>query len=237
MNRQSSVNVHGSNRLLALLPQEDQKRLTSLLEPVHLTRGNVVYEAEKPIQYAHFPLSGLISLVLSMEDGSVVEVGTVGNEGMTAFALLHGSATATTDAICQVAGDLLRMSAEAFTREVNENSQFARVMGRSMQAFFSQVAQTTGCNRLHPVEQRLARWMLMTQDRVGQDRLELTQEFLAQMLGVRRQSVNLVASMLQRAGFIRYQRGIIEIVDRSGLESVSCECYEVVRIEQERLLR
>jgi len=232
----SVLHTPGVNRLLELLDRETQETLLRRMERVHLRRGDRIYRANQPIADVHFPLSGMVSLVVTMEDGLVVEVGTVGNEGMTAVPLLHGADSATVDAMSQVDGDAMRMAAADFARALAENRGFAGILNRYAEAFLAQVAQSTACNRLHPVEQRLARWLLMTRDRLSSDTLPLTQEFLAQMLGVRRASVNVVAGMLQRAGFIRYTRGMIHVLDLEGLESASCECYMIVRRHFERLL-
>ena len=166
----------------------------------------------------------------------MVEVGTVGNEGMSAVPLVHGAQVNTVDAMWQIEGDGLRMPSGEFRQELAENATFADVMNRYAQGFLAQVAQSTACNRLHPVEQRLARWLLMTHDRIGHDELQLTQEFLSQMLGVRRATVSVAAGALQRAGLISYSRGQITIVDREGLEQASCECYQLIRDEFDRLV-
>jgi CRP-like cAMP-binding protein len=228
--------VPGANHLIALLQPATRARIEARLTRQSLSRGEYLYRADERVEHVHFPLGGIVSLTIEMEDGLVVEVGTIGNEGMTAIPLVHGAATSPTNAFSQIAGDALRMSAGDFEEEFARHEDFARVISRYAQAFYAQVAQSTACNRLHPVEQRMARWLLMSQDRTGSDIVPLTQEFLGQMLGVRRASVNVVAGMLQQAGFIRYSRGVITVLDRSGLESASCECYMIVQRHFERLL-
>jgi CRP-like cAMP-binding protein len=171
-----------------------------------------------------------------MDDGGTVEAGTIGNEGLVGVSVVLGADRSPVDAFTQIPGDYLRMATEAFRQELDRNGGFAAVMRRHAEAFYSQVAQSTACNRLHPVEQRLCRWLLMTHDRVGAEHLALTQEFLAIMLGVRRSTVTIAAGMLQKAGLITYHRGSIDVLDRIGLEEGSCECYARVRKQYERLL-
>jgi CRP-like cAMP-binding protein len=230
------LNVRGTNRLLTLLPDDERSRLESLMERRSYQLGDVIFEADTPIPHVHFPLYGVASIIIYMEDGGMVEVGTVGNEGLVGLPLLHGAQQSHTSAIFQSPAEAMRMSAADFQAELSRSAPFTRVLQRYAQGFLGQASQSTACNRLHQVEQRLCRWILMTHDRTGEDKLQLTQEFLAAMLGVRRATVNLVARMLQKAGLIRYQRGVITVLDRAGLEEGSCECYAIVRREYERLL-
>ena len=171
-----------------------------------------------------------------LKDGASVEMATVGLEGMVGLPVFLGTDTMPSRAFGQVAGDSLRITTAAFTAEVKRNGPLVRVLNRYTQALFNQVAQTTACNRVHLVEQRCARWLLQTHDRVGSDRFSLTQEFLAQMLGVRRTGVSAAAGLLQKAGLIRYARGRITVLDRPGLESAACECYRVIKREFDRLI-
>lgn len=224
------------NRLLAALPPEEYKRLLPHMETVPLALKQVLYVPNQTIEYVYFPNNGVCSLIVIMEDGSSVEVGTVGNEGMVGIALFLGADRLPSEAFAQVAGNAMRMKADVFKREVFPGSPLHNLLQRYTQTLFNQVGQSAACNRLHCVEERCCRWLLMTQDRVGSDRFPLTQEFLAQMLGVRRASVSAIAAKLQKAGFISYSRGIITIVDRKSLETVSCECYKVVKQEFDRLL-
>jgi CRP-like cAMP-binding protein len=188
------------------------------------------------LPYVLFPLSGIISIVMEMENGAQIEVATVGNEGMVGVPLFLGAETTPGRAFSQVPGQSLRVPADVFKEEVQRRGKLEHMLQRYTQALFVQTAQSTACNRLHTIEQRGARWLLMTHDRVDGDQFPLTQEFLAQMLGVRRASVSEVAGEFQRAGLIAYARGNIAILDRQGLEDASCECYRVVRDEYERLL-
>jgi CRP-like cAMP-binding protein len=230
------IHLRGKNHLLELMPDAERARLLKQMEFMSVERRTPVFARHETIEYAHFPLSAMISVVTSMSDGETVEVGTVGNEGFAGLALLYDGAEDTNDAFYQIPGETLRMPARQFMAEIAQAGPLRTLILKYAQAFNAQVSQTTACNRLHVVEERLARWILMCQDRVGRTRFELTQEFIAQMLGVRRPTVSLVASTLQKAGFIGYSRGTIDILDRPGLEDASCECYAVVRAEFKRLL-
>jgi CRP-like cAMP-binding protein len=224
------------NWLLDSLPRADIERVQPHLETVPVAIKQVIYEPNGPIQHVYFPTSCIISLVTYLKDGSSVEMATVGLEGMVGLPVFLGTDTMPSRAFGQVAGNSLRITTAAFTAEVKRNGPLVRVLNRYTQALFNQVAQTTACNRVHLVEQRCARWLLQTHDRVGSDQFLLTQEFLAQMLGVRRSGVSAAAGLLQKAGLIRYARGRITILDRAGLESAACECYGVIKREFDRLI-
>jgi CRP-like cAMP-binding protein len=232
----SGIHTPGRNRLLDLLSETERERLFPGMQRITAEFGELVFRQDEPLGYVDFPLSAVISVVVIMEDGAVVETGTIGNEGMAGLPLLLGAERSPAQAFYQVPGEALRMSADAFTEELERGGRFREVMQRFGQAFLNQVAQAAACNRLHPVDQRLCKWILMSHDRVDSDELLLTQEVLAQMLGVRRASVTVAAGMLQKAGFVRYSRGVIKVLDRAALEASACECYRVVRAEQERLL-
>jgi CRP-like cAMP-binding protein len=224
------------NRLLDSLPRPDLERLRPHLEAVSVGVKHVVYEPNGPIKHVYFPINCVISLVTYLEDGASVEMATIGLEGMVGLPIFLGTDTMPSRAFGQVPGDALRITAAAFTEEIQRNGPLVRVLNRYTQALFNQVAQTTACNRVHLVEQRCARWLLQTHDRVGSDQFSLTQEFLAQMLGVRRTGVSAAAGLLQKAGLIRYARGRITVLDRPGLESAACECYRVIKREFDRLI-
>lgn len=225
----------GQNRILSSLARDLQIRLLPRMEKMSLPIRQILYAPDEPITHAWFPLSGVVSLVIALKSGETVEVATVGNEGVAGIPLLLGADRGTLKAVCQVAGQALRMRADSFRRSVEEYPEFADLVRRYAQGLFDQVAQTTACNHVHSVQQRMCRWLLMTHDRVGADEFHLTQEFLAQMLGVRRPSVTVAAGELARAGLIRYQRGRIQIADRAGLEAGACECYDSLRREFDRL--
>jgi CRP-like cAMP-binding protein len=228
--------IPGQNRLLSALSRELQIRLLPRTEKVSLSVRQVLVEADMPISHVYFPLSGATSLVIALGSGETVEIATVGNEGMVGTPVFLGAERSAMRAICQVAGQALRMRSESFRHSLAEHPDLADMVRRYTQGMINQISRTTACNHVHSVPQRMSRWLLMTQDRVGADEFHLTQELLAHMLGVRRPSVTVAAGMLQRAGLIRYQRGRIHIVDRAGLEAASCECYESVRQDISRLL-
>ena len=232
----TSIHVRGRNRLLELLPSDDRERLLAAMERVTTKLGEIVFERNEPISVVHFPLCAVVSVVVVMEDGAVAEAGTVGNEGVAGLPFFFGGQSSTNRAFYQVPGEALRMPARLFQEEVGRNRAFRDIVQRYAQAYLTQVSQAAACNRLHPVEQRLCRWILMSHDRVGADTLPLTQDMIAQMLGVRRASVSVVAGKLQKQGLIRYNRGVITLLDRPAMESCTCECYHVVRKEYERLL-
>lgn len=227
----------GENRLLAALPKAERERLAPLLRPVSFGLRDYLFRVDEPIHSVYFPRSGVISLVITVKDGGTIEVGTVGNEGMVGVPVFLGADRSPTQAFSQVPGESLRMAAADFKREViGRAGPLPDLVRRYTQAFLNQVSQTVACNHLHAVQERMCRWLLMTHDRVGGDEFLLTQEFLAQMLGVRRPSVSVVAGMLQQAGLIRYTRGRMTVLDRAGLEAGACECYGIVRREFDRLL-
>jgi CRP-like cAMP-binding protein len=188
------------------------------------------------MDYIYFPTSAVVSLIYAMENGDTAEVGLVGNEGVVGIALFMGGTTTTNLAVVQVAGGALRMEAQALLEEFQRGGPFQAALLRYTQALFTQVSQTAVCNRLHPIEQRLCRWLLMTRNRLPSDDILITHESLAHMLGVRREGVTLAASNLQEAGVIRCRRGHLTILDRMRLEAAACECYRVVKYEYDRLL-
>ena len=227
-----------TNRLLGRLPAADRERLGAVLESCSVEVKQVLLERGQPIDAVYFPQSAVVSILAVMDGRPGVEVATVGNEGMVGVPLFLGSRTAPVRELCQVqvSGVLLRMDAGTFRDEMEAGGALHGLMQRYAQAFFSQLSQQVACNSLHSIEERCSRWLLMTRDRVGSDEFPLTQEFLSQMLGVRRASVTLAVGLLQKAGFIRYRRRWMTVVDRDGLEASSCECYGVVRAEFDRLL-
>jgi CRP-like cAMP-binding protein len=225
-----------ANLLLSLLPEQEYKAVIPHLEWIDTPLHFVLSERNKPIRHAYFPLSGEHSVLAAMKDGAAVEVGTVGYEGMSTVDLLLGSTHAIETTVCQIPGTALRMPSNVFQEMVTSDTKLRQIALRYLQAYLSQVSQSVACNRLHQLEARMARWLLMSHDRVHQDEFTLTQEYLAIMLGVQRPSVSLAANTLQRAGVIEYHRGKVRVLDREALEAVSCECYEVVRGHFEKLL-
>ena len=224
------------NRLLAALPLEEYERLLSNLETVSLTLKQVLYEPNVPIQHVYFLNHGVVSLVNIMEDGRVVEIATVGNEGMIGVPVFLGTDKTPHQSVVQIPGDAIKMKADVFKDSVSQGGSLQSLVQRYTQALFNQIAQSAACNRIHSIEERCCRWILMTHDRVGSDQFLLTQEFLCQILGVRRPSVSVVTAILQKAGLINYSRGRMTILDREGLEASTCECYRIVQAEFDRLL-
>jgi CRP-like cAMP-binding protein len=206
------------------------------MDDVALAIRDTLYRANGPIRHVYFPRSGLISMVIIMKDGGTSEVGVVGNEGMAGVPAFLEADRSPTEVFCQIPGECRRLPAAAFKEEIWRDGPFRTLVQRYTQALLNLVFQSTACNHHHSVDSRCARWLLMTHDRVGADEMPLTQEILAMMLGVRRPSVTVAAGMLQRAGFIRYHRGRLTVLDRAGLEAAACECYRVVRDEFDRLL-
>jgi len=224
------------NRILRTLPTADYERLSLGLERVCLEPSQVLYEPDVPIEFVYFIENGVASVVGVMADGSAVETATIGYEGMVGLPLFHGVDRTAAQCFCQVPGEALRMTAANFQAEVRRNEVLAVTLGRYTQALFTQVAQSSACNRVHAMRARCARWLLQTHDRVMSDTFCLTQRFLAQMLGVRRATVTEAAGSLQSAGLIEYKMGTIRVLDRQGLESAACECYFIISRELERLL-
>src|SRR6185295_12663773 len=217
------------NRLLAALPENDYQRLLPALEPFALEHGKVLYEIDEPIKYLYFPFQAVVSLVTQMKDGKIVEVAVVGNEGVTGLALLLGQKKSAERAIVQVPDGGVRAKAEVILKEFERGDGLHGILLRYLNSLLRQVAQTAACNASHTIEERLSRWLLMCHDRVESDQINLTQEFIAEMLGTRRATVNVGAINLQSAGLIKYNRGRIQIIDRPGLEGFACECYAAVK--------
>jgi CRP-like cAMP-binding protein len=224
------------NRLLSAFPSEVYRRLQPELEAVSMGPKDVVYEPHGPIPHVYFPTGCIVSLVAIMGDGSMFEVATVGQEGMIGLPHFLETDTAPYRAVTQVPGEALRLDAGVFRDAIGRSGEGVQLLHRYAQVLFNQVAWSAACNRAHSLEQRCARWLLMTHDRVHSSKFLLTQDFLAQMLGVHRPRVNRAAGALQKAGLIRYVRGRITVLDREGLEAAACECYRVIRSEYERLL-
>jgi len=218
-----------SNSLLIALSDDAYARLLPDLEYVDLPHGKIIYEIDGAIEHLYFPSRAMISLVTQMEDGKIVEVGLVGNDGVAGIAALMGKERSNERALVQIPNGAQRINLAAARKEFQRAETFQKVLLRYAINLIGQISQTAACNASHTTEERLARWLLMCQDRVGGEMLNLTQEFLAQMLGTRRGTVNVAAITLQSAELIQYQRGQITIVDRQGLEAFSCECYKMLK--------
>lgn len=224
------------SHLLAAIPASEFRQLKAYLTTVDLRAKDRLAEPNRAIEAVYFPLDAVLTMAAVDRDGEAVEVGSVGCEGMTGLAVVLGAEQSTNRVLVQVGGQAERMDAAVLQREVHRNDHFRRLLHLYVQAFMTHIAQSTACNRLHAAEQRLARWLLICRDRLGRDEMPITQETMAVMLAVRRATVTEAASGLQRQGLIRYRRGVVSIVDRAGLEAATCECYQIVREEFDRLL-
>jgi CRP-like cAMP-binding protein len=225
-----------TNRILNALSRSEYERLVQHLEPVTLWAGEVLYQPDQPITHVYFPNRGTVSLVSTFEGGESVEVGMAGNEGMFGVCVFLGTISTPLLAQVQIAGDGLRMRAEVLKKEFKKGGQLQDLLLRYTQAFITQIAQGAACNRAHDIDGRLAKWLLMCQDRSHSKDLELTHDFIAMMLGTRRAGVTQAAGALKQKGLINYRRGQITITDREGLEALSCECYPLVKKEFARLI-
>jgi CRP-like cAMP-binding protein len=224
------------NHLLAALPASDYERLAPHLELIPLKLGEVLYEPGVQLRYVYFPTTSIVSLLYVMEDGASAEIAIVGNEGILGISLFMGGETTPSRAVVQSAGYGYRLKAQLLKDEFQRFGPMLHLLLRYTQALITQMAQTAVCNRHHSVDQQLCRWLLLSLDRLESNELSMTQELIANMLGVRREGVTEAAGKLQDAGLISYRRGRITVLDRPGLEARSCECYQVVKKELDRLL-
>ena len=215
------------NRLLAALAPDVYERISRTLDVIPLELKTILHKPDEDLQHIYFPGSGFCSLLAVLQDGSMVEVATVGREGMAGMSAVLNGPSQTATMVQAESDTCYRMPAQTFREEMDRDGDFSRLMTRYAHALEGMVVQSTACNAVHSVEQRLSRWLLMAHDRVGRDDFPLTQEFVAMMLGATRPTVTIVAGTLQKAGLITYHRGHVTIVDREKLESASCECYEV----------
>ena len=224
------------NRLLASLPSEELKALLPHLEHVSLSRRQTIILPDEPIPFIYFPINSLLSLVTVMEDGSTVEAGAIGREGMAGLPILLDAGTTPMRTLTQIPGQAVRVKAQIIKEAFDTGGALRHILHRYIHTTIVVGSQSAACNRLHHLEARLCRWLLMSSDGVGSEELSLTQDFLGTMLGVRRAGVSEAASQLMDKGLIRYQRGRIQIVDKKSLETAACECYRVVKAEYDRLL-
>lgn len=224
------------NYLLSTLTNPEHDRITEKLEPVNLRLGQVMHESGDSMEYVYFPTTAIISLLCIMENGATAEIGVVGNDGILGIELFMGGDTSTSRAVVQSAGQSCRMKAKDLKAEFVLGGPFQRLLLRYTQALIAQISQTAVCNRLHSVEQQLCRWILLSHDRLDSDKLVMTHDLISNMLGVRREGVTIAAQKLSARKLIHNARGTMTIIDRQGLESAVCECYEVVNAEYNRLL-
>lgn len=235
MHKLTQASNAARNLLLCALPPAELGNLLLHLQPVTFSLGQMVYEPDERIDYCYFPTNSVISLLYTMQDGSTAEMGLVGKEGVLGVALFLGGGSTCSRAVVPVAGDALRLPAKVLQEEFARSQSLQLLLLRYTQALLTQISQTAVCNRLHSVEQRLCRWLLLCHDRKNRSELLMTQELIANMLGGRRESVTVAAGHLQDANLIHYCRGHITILDRAGLESAACECYRIVENESDRL--
>ncbi len=225
------------NRLLSALPQKELNILASKLEEVPLVFNENIYEAGQLIRHVYFPESGIISLLSRVDEHSSIEVGIVGSEGMVGLPVFLGLKNSRNVAVVQGAGNAFRMSARDFSEICSSGTKLTPIIHRFIHSLFTQVSQSAACNRFHPIDQRLARWLLMTRDRMLSDEFQITQEFLSNMLGVRREAVNKAAGSLSQNKLISYVRGHMTINDSKGLESATCPCYQIIKTEYDALTK
>jgi CRP-like cAMP-binding protein len=228
--------LDSGNLILSFLSPSDLTLLTPYLTNTSFEQGLILFEQDQHIDHFYFPFEGMVSLVALLEDGSSIELAAVGREGLVGTALANGTGQSPMTAIIQVAGKGLKIGADHFHSALLKSADLRAVVGHHTEALLAQLVRTVACNAMHAAEARLCRWLLMVRDRVDSDIIQLTQEFLGQMLGVQRTTVTLVARSLQTAGLIRYRRGYIEILDRDGLEEAACDCYEINRRHFDRLV-
>ncbi|MDJ0597109.1 MAG: Crp/Fnr family transcriptional regulator [Pleurocapsa sp. MO_226.B13] len=228
--------IRPTNRLLAALSPQAYQRLCRHLQPVELPQHKILYHPGENCNYAYFPIHSMVSSVAIMENGSTAEIGVIGNEGMVGLPIILDTSYTNSAAIVQVGNSGYRISAQSLREELNDHGELERLLLRYVQARIIQIGQTAACNVYHKIEQRFARWLLTVRDSTQQKEFQLTQEFISQMLGVRRSGVTEVASKFQKAGIIHYKRGLIQIVSHRKLEAASCECYRLLVQEYERLI-
>jgi CRP-like cAMP-binding protein len=236
MSKTTASPAPSTNRLLSALPKYEYQRLLPELKPFPLIFGEVIYESGDLIRNVYFPTSGIISLLAAVEDHATLEVGIVGREGMVGLPAFMGVKTSGNRAVVQGAGAAMRMKVAAFRKESDNGNSLTRLLRRYTHSQLTQIAQGAACNRFHAIDARLARWLLMTRDRMSSDEFQLTQEFLSNMLGVRREGVNKAAGALQQQHLISYSRGNLSILDRVGLKAIACDCYGIIKAEYDRFL-
>lgn len=236
MAAESVPNPALKNHLLAALPAVEFDRINRHLESVSLTLGQVMHETGASMSHVYFPTTAIMSLLYLMENGSTAEIGVVGNDGVLGIELFMGGETTTNRAIVQSAGGAFKMDTQSLNAEFTLGGVFHNLLLRYTQALMTQISQTAVCNRLHPIDQQLCRWLLLSHDRLDSDKLVMTHDLISNMLGVRREGITMAAVKLSKSGLIKNGRGTITVLDRRGLEEAVCECYAVVNTEYNRLL-
>jgi len=237
MSKTSALHAPPTNRLLAALPSAEYRRLLPDLKPFPLIFGEPIYEPGSLVRYVYFPTSGIISLLTNVDDGGSLEVGIVGREGMAGMAVFMGVKTSPNQAMIQGAGSALRMKATILHSLSNNGGSLPQLLRRYSYSLWTQLSQSAVCNMYHPIDARLARWLLMTRDRMEVDDFPITQEFLSSMLGVRREGVNKAAGKLQQLDVISYSRGMLRILKPLALAAVACKCYQIIKNEYDTILQ
>jgi CRP-like cAMP-binding protein len=230
-----SLNSRSNNLILAALASEEFDRLSEHLDTFELKLGEFLHMPDERVEYVYFPTDGIVSLLATLEGGETVETGVVGREGMVGISIVLGVDTTTSQSLVQGSGHALRMKAQSLNPFLNNGERLRNLLLSYIHTLFSQISQTAACNRVHTLNERLARWLLLTHDRLERDTFEMTHEFLARMLGTRRAGVSIAASALREAGLIDYSRGQVAVLNRKGLEEGCCECYGVVKADADRL--
>lgn len=237
MGPEKPISFLAHNRLLTMLTAGAMRQLVPDMQTFALTPASILFEAGQPIGHVVFPLTGIVSLIVTSEDGSDVEVATIGNEGVVGLGGLLAGDVSFSRQVVQLAGQAVRIARDPFLAVTNQNASMRNVLAAHADAFTSQLLQSAACNTRHDAEQRLARWMLTLADRSGEDTLPFTHHHIAEMLGVRRPTVTLAARIMQSAGLIEYRRGVVTLLDRPGLVEVACECYDVIRHSYDNALK
>lgn len=235
MSKTTATGIQLSNRLLAALPKKDYQRLLPKLELVDLAFGDILYQPGEVITHVHFPNNSIISLLSAVAERSTLEVGIVGNEGMAGISVFMGVGVSVNQFLVQGAGTAMRMKAESLAGETKQPGALDRLLRRYSYSLLTQISQSAACNRFHTVNERLARWLLMTHDRSGGDEFQVTQEFMSNMLGVRREGVSKAAGELQRNKLINYSRGVVAILNRPELKKCACKCYQIIKDSENSL--
>ena len=228
--------IPNGNKMLAALPAKEYRRLANKLEPFDLKFGETIYESNASIEDVYFPNSGIVSFLTAIEDRSTLEVGLVGNEGMVGLSAFLGTPKSPNSVVVRAAGIAWKMKTSDFLKECRENISLSRIVHHYTHLLLTQLSLVSACNRFHPIVKRLTCWLLMTSDRMGTEKFHITQQFISDMLGVRREAIAIAASSLQEKQLISYSRGNLSIVNRAGLEAFACKCYSIVKEEEQNYL-
>jgi CRP-like cAMP-binding protein len=237
MSKTSALRAPPNNRLLAALPKDEYRQLIPDLEEFSLVFGELIYRPGAAVRHVYFPTSGIVSLLADVDDGGSLEVGIVGREGMAGMSVFMGVKTSSNRVLIQGAGSALRMKAATLRKLTDNDGSLSRLLRRYSHSLWVQLSQSSVCNLYHPIDARLARWLLMTRDRMEANEFPITQEFLSSMLGVRREGVNKAAGKLQQQGLIRYTRGTLTILKPADLAAVACKCYRIIKMEYDSALK